>query len=222
MPSAIRDAQPPVAISMERVRALSELPQFFGQIAQYRDEFIIHDDGFRGYTFRYPDIARMAASFTARLRANGIKKSDAVMIWSESRPGWIAALWGCLLEGATVVPLEPQSSVELFRKLEQRVRPSLVLLGDRIPNIPPTSELHVWRLSEIEQVGEPANLEPVPLYADDVAEIVFTSGTTAEPKGVIITHRNLAAQLRPIENQIGLIENTSALSLHCVFSTCYR
>ncbi len=202
MPSAIRDAQPPVAISMERVRALSELPQFFGQIAQYRDEFIIHDDGFRGYTFRYPDIARMAASFTARLRANGIKKSDAVMIWSESRPGWIAALWGCLLEGATVVPLEPQSSVELFRKLEQRVRPSLVLLGDRIPNIPPTSELHVWRLSEIEQVGEPANLEPVPLYADDVAEIVFTSGTTAEPKGVIITHRNLAAQLRPIENQI--------------------
>ena len=40
------------------------------------------------------------------------------------------------------------------------------------------------------------------LFADDMAEIVFTSGTTAGPKGVVITHRNLAAQLRPIEDQI--------------------
>ena len=39
------------------------------------------------------------------------------------------------------------------------------------------------------------------LYEDDVAEIVFTSGTTAEPKGVIVTHRNLAAQLAPIDAQ---------------------
>jgi len=202
MPSAIRDAKPPVAIFMERARALSELPQFFGRIAQYRDEFIIHDDGFRGFTFGYQDVASLARSFVARLRANGIKKGDAVMIWSESRPGWIAALWGCLLEGVIVVPVEPQSSPELFRKLVQKVRPSVVLLGDRVPNVPSTSELPVWRLSEIEHVGEPANLEPVPLYADDVAEIVFTSGTTAEPKGVIITHRNLAAQLRPIEDQI--------------------
>ena len=185
-----------------KLRALSELPQFFGRIAQYRDEFVIYDDGFRGYTFRYLDIARMAACFAARLRADGVRKGDAVMIWSESRPGWVAALWGCLLEGAIVVPVEPQSSHELFRKIEQKVRPRLVLLGDRVPSVPYATELPVWRLSEIEQAGEPTNLEPVPLYADDVAEIVFTSGTTAEPKGVIITHRNLAAQLRPIEDQI--------------------
>jgi long-chain acyl-CoA synthetase len=202
MPSAIRDAKPPVALYMERAGALSELPQFFGRIAQYRDEFIIHDDGFRGFTFGYQDVAGLARSFLARLRANGIRKGDAVMIWSESRPGWIAALWGCLLEGVIVVPVEPQSSPELFRKLVQKVRPSVVLLGDRVPNVWSTSELPVWRLSEIEHAGEAANLEPVPLYADDVAEIVFTSGTTAEPKGVIITHRNLAAQLRPIEKQI--------------------
>ena len=144
----------------------------------------------------------MARSLAARLQASGIRKGDAVMIWSESRPGWIATLWGCLLEGVIVVPVEPQSSEELFRKLEQKVRPRLVLLGDRVPNVPSTSELPVWRLSEIEHVGEPANLEPVQLYADDIAEIVFTSGTTAEPKGVVITHRNLAAQLRPIEDQI--------------------
>jgi len=202
MPSAIQEPKPSDPVSVEQVRSLSELPQFFGRIAQYRGEFIIHDDGFRGFTFHYPDIARMARSLAARLRANGIQKGDAVMIWSESRPGWIAALWGCLLEGAIVVPVEPQSSHELFRKLVQKVRPRLVLLGDRVPNVASTGDLAVWRLSEIEQAEKPTRLEPVRLYADDVAEIVFTSGTTAEPKGVVITHRNLAAQLRPIEDQI--------------------
>ena len=96
MPSAIRDAKPPVAISMEPTRALSELPQFFDRIAQYPDEFIIHDNGFRGFTFCYPDIAKLASRFrTPSVERN--RKGDAVVIWSESRPGWIAALWGCLL-----------------------------------------------------------------------------------------------------------------------------
>jgi long-chain acyl-CoA synthetase len=199
---AIGEPKPSLPLSTDQLRALSELPQFFGRIAQYRDEFIIHDDGFRGFTFRYLDIAHMAACFAARLRADGVRKGDSVMIWSESRPGWIVALWGCLLEGAIVVPVEPQSSVELFRKLEQKVQPRLVLLGDRVPNVPSTSKLAVWRLWEIEKARELVKLEPVPLYADDIAEIVFTSGTTAEPKGVVITHRNLAAQLRPIEDQI--------------------
>ncbi len=202
MPSAIRDPQPSDALSVERSRSLSELPQFFGRIAQYRGEFIVYDDGFRGFTFRYSDIARVARAFAARLHNQGIRKGDTVMIWSESRPGWIAALWGCLLEGAVVVPVEPQSSVELFRKIEQKVRPRLVLLGDRVPNVAPTSQLEVWQLSDIEQASEGPHLEPVPLYADEIAEIVFTSGTTAEPKGVVITHGNLAAQLPPIEDQI--------------------
>jgi len=60
----------------------------------------------------------------------------------------------------------------------------------------------VWYLSEIEQSMERVQVEPASISADDVAEIVFTSGTTAEPKGVVITHRNLAAQIPPIENQI--------------------
>lgn len=202
MPSAIRDPQPSGALSVEQSRSLSELPQFFGRIAQYRNEFMVYDDGSRGFTFWYSDIARIALSFAARLRAKGLGKGAPVIIWSESRPGWIAALWGCLLEGAVVVPVEPQSSVELFHKIEQKVRPRLVLLGDRVPSVAPTSQFEVWRLAEIEQGGELGKLEPVPLHADDVAEIVFTSGTTAEPKGVVITHRNLAAQLRPIEDQI--------------------
>ncbi len=189
-------------LSIESAPNLSELPQFFGRIAQYPDEFIVYDDGFRGRTFRYADIAALVRTLTARLRAEGLHPGDVAMIWSESRPGWIVALWACLLEGVVIVPVEPQSSVDLFRKIEQKVRPRLIFLGERVPLVTPSARIPAWRLAEIERsTGQapPAQASP---SADDVAEIVFTSGTTGEPKGVVITHRNLAAQLRPIEDQI--------------------
>jgi long-chain acyl-CoA synthetase len=187
--------------------SLSQLPNFFGRMAQYRNEFIIYDDGYRGWTFQYADITRLALAFAERLRREGLHKGDTLMIWSESRPGWIVALWGCLLEGVVVVPLDPQSSPELFRRIGMKVRPRVVLLGDRVPFLTLDDQTPVWRLSELERGDdragvEHAHIELTPLSDEDLAEIVFTSGTTGEPKGVMITHGNLAANLQPLENQI--------------------
>lgn len=202
MSTRIRDPEAHVEPPAAHILSLSELPQFFRRIAQYQQEFIVYGDGFRGWTFRYTDVGRLVLVFAARLRQEGIRKGDTVMIWSESRPGWIIVLWGCLLEGVVAVPVEPQSSANLVRKIEQKVRPRLVLLGDRIPGVSSSSQVPVWRISEIEQSTEQAQLQPATVSREDIAEIVFTSGATAEPKGVVITHRNLAAQIQPIEDQI--------------------
>lgn len=179
----------------------SELPDFFRRIAAISGEFIIYDDGYRGWTWSYRDIADMAESFRARLRRAGLRKGNAVIIWSESRPGWIAALWASILEGIDLVPVDPQSTIGLFERIRQKVQPSLVLRGERVPSVAASADSPVWQLAEIERApNEPAPGD-VPLSPDDVAQIVFTSGTTAEPKGVIVTHRNLAANLRPLEDQ---------------------
>ncbi len=181
---------------------LSELPHFFSRMAQYAGEFVIYDDGYRGWTFRYTEVAGLTVAFAERLRLEGLHKGDTAIVWSESRPGWIVALWGCLLEGVVVVPLDPQSSLDLFHRIEQKVRPSVVLLGDRVPVAPPNENTKVWRLSELEQSAEHSRIEPQWLSRQDVAEIVFTSGTTGDPKGVVITHGNLAANIPDIENLI--------------------
>lgn len=188
------------AVLQSATRRRSELHEYFRRIVRYQTEFIIYDDGFRGWTYRYSDIGRMAESFAARLQSEGVRKGDSVMIWSESRPGWIIALWGCLLAGAIVVPIEPQSSLDLFRRIESKVRPRLILSGERVPGIE-SRDVPVWRLAEMERRGGGSIPAPVEVFDDDVAEIVFTSGTTAEPKGVILTHRNLAAQLQPLEDE---------------------
>jgi len=142
----------------------------------------------------------MATALRERLRAAGIGKGDAAMIWSESRPGWVAALWACLLDGVVIVPVDPQSSAGLFERIAKKARARAMLIGERVPT--PESSLPIWRLMEIEQEESQARLEAVAIEADDVAEIVFTSGTTAEPKGVVITHRNLLANLEPVAGEV--------------------
>jgi long-chain acyl-CoA synthetase len=179
----------------------STLVDFLARIEKLDAEFIVYDDGYRGWTFRYAEIARSAHAFRARLRAHGVRKGDAVMLWSESRPGWVSALWGCLLDGVVLVPVDPQSSVALLHRIEQKARPKVILAGDKVPPVTGTAT-SVWRLSEIEQAAAPRLPDSSPPESSDIAEIVFTSGTTAEPKGVVITHRNLAANLEPVEREM--------------------
>jgi long-chain acyl-CoA synthetase len=130
-----------------------------------------------------------------------LKKGDAAMLWSESRPGWVIALWACLLEGIVLVPVDPQSSISLFHRIEQKSQPRVILLGEKVPALT-DSTVSVWRLSEIELNSAEPPAESTAISPEDVAEIVFTSGTTAEPKGVVITHRNLVANLEPVQREM--------------------
>jgi len=214
----------------------------------------------------------MADTLRARFHTQGIRKGDVAMLWSESRPGWVAALWACLASGVILVPVDPQSSPALFHRIEAKAHPKIILIGDRQPALE-SSIAPIWRLEDIEHADQPFQPHPLgwgssesdiaaqphasawgfgdvgrsprtapdalvrpraagplaikphplgwgfetpefgatettpnhptpPPTLDSIAEIVFTSGTTAEPKGVIITHRNLLANLDPVAGEI--------------------
>jgi long-chain acyl-CoA synthetase len=182
-------------------RSPTPLADYLHRAEHLDAEFIVHDDGYRGRTYRYAQVAQAAHALRARFRAQAIVKGDRVMIWSESRAGWVAALWACLLDGVIVVPVDPQSSVEFFTRIEQKAQPKVALVGERVPPLPATA-MPVWNLVEIEDAAPVTPPEAVSVAPDDVAEIVFTSGTTSEPKGVVITHRNLLANLEPVAREI--------------------
>ncbi|HTW67410.1 MAG TPA: AMP-binding protein [Bryobacteraceae bacterium] len=180
----------------------SELVGFLRGLAVRDDEFITYDNGYRGWTYSYREIAGMAGALGNRMRELGVKKGDRIMIWSESRPGWIAAFWACLVSGVVVVPVDPLSSIDLFRRIAQTVQAKLILLGNHVAGVGQELGATVWRLADLEEESAEPPSASLSLYAEDLAEIVFTSGTTAEPKGVLITHRNLAANLRPVDELI--------------------
>ena len=58
--------------------------------------------------------SRAARAFAARLARAGLQKGDAVLIWSENRPEWIVALWGCLLQGVVAVPIDYRASPDFL------------------------------------------------------------------------------------------------------------
>jgi long-chain acyl-CoA synthetase len=192
------------------------LIDFFDDLAALDGEFLVYDDGYRTWSLTYADTAAAARAFAARLREAGIVKGQSVAVWSENRPEWIVALWGCLLEGVILVPIDYRASAAFLARVAEIVSARAILAGEVVdtaaltdPNCPvwPLSELRsqFLRTPDAEVAGtspEKASAAGGNLTADDTAEIIFTSGATADPKGVVITHRNILANIVPIEREI--------------------
>ena len=175
------------------------LLDFFADFAELPDPFLIYDDGFRIEQRTYSQTAQTARALAVRLRESGVRKGDKVIVWSENRTEWIAAFWACLLAGAIVVPVDYRASSEFLFRIRDKVQARIVWIGDEVvwpENAPPP-----WRLAEVDW-SDNRTAPPEPVNRDDLAEIVFTSGATADPKGVIITHRNILANIVPVETEI--------------------
>jgi len=176
------------------------LLDFFADFAALKEEFLVWDDGNRTHHRNYGDVARAARAFAAKLRAQGIGKGAKIVFWSENRPEWVAALWGCLLEGVIAVPIDFRNSTDFVTRIAGIVEARAVLTGDSAPQ---DAIAGAWRFADFEWPSQqPETAVHVDVKPDDIAQIVFTSGATAEPKGVIITHRNLLSNLVPVENEI--------------------
>jgi long-chain acyl-CoA synthetase len=179
--------------------ARDTLLDFFHDFADLPNEFLVYDDGYRSHSYRYSEVAVKAHAFAGRLREAGIARDDKIILYGENRPEWIMALWGCLLEGVVAVPIDYRSSAEFVQRIDQIVNASAILLGDEtsLPDSP-----KVWTLSSLNEDDARATLLPATIHKDQTAEIIFTSGATAEPKGVIITHRNILANIVPVEGEV--------------------
>lgn len=176
------------------------LLEVFAGFADLPDEFLLYDDGFRTSRHAYRDVAAAARLFTVRLRDAGLRKGDKVLLWGENRPEWIVAMWGCVLGGIVVVPIDYRSSGELLMRVQHVAGARLLVRGDETEAVPELG-IPVWPLQSIEWRAphEPFVAEAV--SRDDLAEVLFTSGATADPKGVLIRHGNILANIDPVETE---------------------
>ncbi len=171
------------------------LADYFAQFAESHVLYLQHDDGYRSWSYTYAQVGAAACNFSARLQAEGIGKGEKIIFWSENRPEWVAAFWGCIFAGVMIVPIDYRASGDFLRRVHERVGARAILIGDEVAlqgwEKPPA----VWRLSNLDWTDRGVPRPTVELQPDDIAEIVFTSGATGEPKGVLISHRNILSNL---------------------------
>jgi long-chain acyl-CoA synthetase len=201
------------------------LLDFFADLGRTSGTFLVHDDGFRVREWSYAAVAAAAQRFARVLDAHGVRPDDKVVVWGENRPEWIVAFWGAVLRGVIVVPIDYRASADFLGKVAGIVAARAVVVGDEVelPAGTVPAPTPVWRLAGIGDLpeasagisgdqpasartgsGAAATVSQAAFTAtrDTVVEIIFTSGATAEPKGVVITHRNILANIVPIEREM--------------------
>jgi len=198
-----------------KILDVTTLIDVFRTLEQRRGEFLVYDDGYRVRRHSYAAVTRAARGFAAKLISHGVVKGDKVVLWAENRPEWIACYWGIQLVGAIATPIDYRSSRDFAEKIRTIGAAKIVVAGDDVElSADPTganveaadsraaqSAMLFWKMRDLDWSAD----GPIPSVAvdrDDIAQIVFTSGATAEPKGVVIRHRNILANMTPVASEI--------------------
>ncbi len=156
-------------------------------------------EAYQKYTYR--ELVANIASVSTSFSQQGVRQGDRVAILSENRPEWFIAYLATVALGAVVVPLDAQLTDKEVALLLESSEAKAVCVSEQTRHLlPPGASFKVIAFdegggisfSEMLRAHRDATLPPVP-SADDLAAILYTSGTTGDPKGVMLTHGNLAS-----------------------------
>ncbi len=164
---------------------------------------VVEHRGNRRFATTYGDLAQLAGRFAAELDRRGIAPGERVVLWGENSAAWIAAFFGCLLRGVLVAPLDAAGSPEFAGRVIADVAARVVVGDAKLLHGPEAATPTLL-------LGDLATTLPVEanfavsssVETNSPFQIVFTSGTTSEPKGIVHTHRNVLASLQAIEGEL--------------------
>jgi amino acid adenylation domain-containing protein len=166
----------------------------------------------------YRQLQGHAQAVARRLRAEGVRPGDAVLVCMKRSVWTIAALLGVLEAAAASVPLEPRTPAARRHEIIQGCRPAAVLCdAAQAEALAEDPELRALGASVLVVDGShpapPGELEPLPTVSSDaLAYVLYTSGSTGRPKGVMLSHRNVDAYAGWAVERIGITARDRVLS----------
>ena len=177
-------------------------------------EALLFKPGFRYQRWSYDRLWTESGQVATLLQERGLIKGDQVVLWGPNSPQWVLVYFGCLRAGVVVVPLDLRSAPDYVERVISRIAPRLAFTSRYTPKNDIDLGIPEIAFEELEGIiqglPEPDSVEVGP---DDLVEIMFTSGTTGDPKGVMLTHRNLTANIEGISQYITCDPSSKLLSI---------
>jgi long-chain acyl-CoA synthetase len=193
----------------------------------------VERDG-RKEQYTYADIHELATRAAAFFAGRGVKPADRVLLASHNAPEWGVSYFGVVKAGATCVPVDPESSTDELVGFALASGACGLVVGDKAFDEHPDlleklaaagSEAAVWRYAEIFELVEREEEErrasqlPARVPANTVASLIFTSGTTGRPKGVMLSHKNLTNMVSMLSSVFEMDTGDGVLSVLPLYHT---
>src|SRR5438309_1877364 len=181
------------------------LLSLFADFARFAgDVAVVQRRGYRREKLTYKKLYAKVLFWSHALAERGVGPGDRVFLWEPNSAEWVACFWGILLRGGVVVPMDAAAAPDFVQRAIKDAGVKLILRDRQhvdLPCAPPSMIINDFK----DFAGSP---QPAPDTAVEpgngstrstIAEILYTSGTTAEPRGVVLTHGNFLANLEPLE-----------------------
>ncbi|HEX8144354.1 MAG TPA: AMP-binding protein [Pyrinomonadaceae bacterium] len=188
----------------------------------------IERDG-RKEQYTYADLRELATRAGAFLASAGIKPGDRVILLSHNAPEWGMTYFGVLKAGATCIPVDPESSTDEIVTFARAGTASGIVLSEEMSErhaeladklaAAGLAEVRIWRYDELfalpDQQTEDQRIALLPqrIHAQSIASLIFTSGTTGNPKGVMLSHRNLTSMVSMLSSVFEMTTSDGVLSV---------
>ena len=183
----------------------TNLVEFSKEISEkYNDSpAILFKPGFKYVSWSYKELSDDSIKAAGYFQSMGLAKGDRVLIWGPNSPMWVIAFFACAKAGIILVPLDIKSPPEFVATVKDRTKPKLALVSRSTPSDCESIGVPLIYMEDLPNLYEQcSSYDEVDVTENDLVEIMFTSGTTGDPKGVMLTHKNLISNLNSVNKVI--------------------
>lgn len=179
--------------------------------------------------YTYADLRELATRAAAFFASHGIRNGNRVMLFSHNAPEWGMTYFGVLKAGATCIPVDPESTTEEVVNFARAGEASGIVISDKLKEersaLPEQlqaaglNDVKIWTFDQVFELVEEdiekarVALLPPRVTAQSVASLIFTSGTTGRPKGVMLSHRNLTSMVSMLSSVFEMDTSDGVLSV---------
>lgn len=172
----------------------------------------VYQTGIRKFSYSYKEIYNLSLNMASFLERKGVKKADRVLLWAPNSPWWIIAFFGILQRGAIVVPVDFISRKKRAESIADDAGCSFIIQSlYKFEKIDKGKKVLIEDLQYL--LADFKQSKKILIKPSDIAEIVYTSGTTGKPKGVVLTHCNIVTNILSVAKQIPSKPSYNFLSL---------